>query len=81
VPIDVGTEDDALGIAPSRHENPHVAVDRDIDLLQFAPKDAEKGVLGSHYGGLTNESLEYLDKFGEIVSRAADGTCDKRRGS
>ena len=78
VPIDVGTEDDALRIAPARHEDAHVAVDRDIDLLEFATQHTKKRILGPHDGRLSDKSLQDLDKIGKIVGGTMGGSRGER---
>jgi hypothetical protein len=66
VSVDMGAENDPLGLPTACDEHAQVAVDFHVDFLELAAKDPEKGILGANDGGLADESLKDLKKFGEI---------------
>jgi hypothetical protein len=74
VPVDVGAEDDALGLRATRHENAEIAVHLDPDFLQLAAENPEKGVLRADHGGLPHETLEGLQEIEKVeVLRGTSG--------
>jgi hypothetical protein len=66
VSVDMGAENDPLGLPTACDEHAQVAVDFHIHFLELAAQDPEKGILGANDGGLADESLKDLKKFGEI---------------
>lgn len=65
--VDVGAEDDALGLSPPGDEDSEVTFDLHVDLLQLATEDAEKRILGADDGRFTDEALEDLEKFEKVA--------------
>lgn len=72
VAVHVGGEDEAFGFAALDDEDAEVAVDADIEFIQFAADDAEERILLAGHGGLADELAEDFEesiKIGGIINR------------